>query len=292
MNHAFLIQAHRQPELLRRILLRLSRTNHYFFINIDEKVRDFSQFNECLQGINNILQITRKNVMHGGFSQVACTMMQMRYAQSLPMSFSYYHTISGQDYPCVSMNVFDAFFENTDHSFMMLDTDNEASEWKRKKYPQRTDHWYFMDTFSKPWMCKIHLAGIIRRLLYWVPRKSFDQSLIWGGWNWFSLHDDVIKYIITFFDHNSAFIKRFHYTSSSDELIFSSIVYSQAKQLKIEKRNSLRYVDWKPNRPYTSLPLILDERDYEDIIYSGAFFCRKVDMIHSKLLLDMLDKRE
>lgn len=100
-----------------------------------------------------------------------------------------------------------------------------------------------------------------------------------------------MQFIVDFFDNNQPLIKRFHYTSSSDELIFSSIVYQYANALRIEKRNSLRYIDWHPKREYSSLPLILDERDYDDIISSGAFFCRKVDVELSIKLLEMLDKR-
>lgn len=290
MNHAFLLQVHRSPKLVRRILERLSGVNHYFFINIDQKVKNASEFEYQLKNIKNIMQISHFNVMHGGFSQVACTMMQIRYAISLPLDFQYFHTISGQDYPCVSMETFDAFFECNNQSYMMLDTDEELEDWKQKKYPHRLDHWYFMDIFNKPWMCKLHLAGIIRRLIYWVPRKKFDQNLIRGGWNWFSLHKDVVQFIIDFFDNNQSFIKRFHYTTSSDELVFSSIVYPYADVLGIEKRNSLRYIDWNPKREYSSLPLILDERDFDDIIATDAFFCRKVDLAVSKTLIDMLDK--
>ena len=289
MNHTFLIQVHKSPKLLRRILERISGDNHYFFINIDKKVRNVEEFENQIRNIKNVMQISHINVMHGGFSQVVCTIKQFRYASSLPLDFQYFHTISGQDYPCVSMETFDAFFECNDRSYMMLDTDEEAKKWKKKKYPHRLDHWYFMDVLNKPWMCKVHLAGIVRRLLYWVPRKKFDQSLIWGGWNWFSLHRDVVEFIIDYFDQNKLFINRFHYTTSSDELVFSSIIYPYADILRIEKRNSLRYIDWNPQRECSSLPLILDERDYDDIISSGAFFCRKVDLIVSKTLIDMLD---
>lgn len=291
MNHAFLIQAHKSPELLRRILLRLEKENHYFFINIDKKVKNIQWYQEYIKDIKNIELISYMNVMHGGFSQVKCTMMQLQYANSQTIDFQYYHTISGQDYPCVSMETFDAFFEDNDRSYMMLDTVEEADEWKQNKYPHRLDHWYFMDVFNKPWMCKIHLAGIIRRLIYWVPRKKFDQNLIWGGWNWFSLHEDVVRFITDFFDNNQSFIKRFYNTTSSDELVFSSIIYPYVDVLKIEKRNSLRYIDWNPKREYSTLPLILDERDYDDIVSNGAFFCRKVDAEQSKRLLEMLDRR-
>lgn len=181
MNHAFLFQVHKEPELLRRILLRLNAPNHFFFINVDEKVKNIAQFNRYLKDIGNIRQISRMNVMHGGFSQVACTMMQLRQALSDTIGFDYYHTLSGQDYPCVSVKTFNHFFEGNTKSYMMLDTEAQAVEWKKKKYPRRTDHWYLMDVFNKSWIHTCHLYGIIRRMVYFVPRKPLDQKLIWGG---------------------------------------------------------------------------------------------------------------
>lgn len=104
------------------------------------------------------------------------------------------------------------------------------------------------------------------------------------------MNKSVIEYIISFYDSHTQFIKRFRFTTCCDELVFPSIVYPCADQLQIVKRNSLRYVDWKPDRPYKSLPLILDERDFGRIVNSGMFFCRKVEAKYSGKLLDMLDE--
>lgn len=61
--------------------------------------------------------------------------------------------------------------------------------------------------------------------------------------------------------------------------------------IPIISNNSFRYVDWHPKHNYASLPLVLDERDYADIINSGMLFCRKVESGKSDILLDMLDNK-
>lgn len=290
MKHVFLFQVHKEPELLRRILSRLSSENHYFYINIDKKVKDIRPFRECLAGIGNIREITRMNVMHGGFSQVACAVMQMQKSMADPQKYDYFHTMSGQDYPCVSMKTFDQFFENNTKSYMMLDTQEQADEWKKKKYPGRTDHWYVMDIFNKRWMHAHHFYGIVRRIAYLIPREKYDQNLLWGGWNWFSLSRKTAGYILDYCHDHTKFVERFKYTACCDELVFPSIVHPNAEELQIMGRNSLHYVDWKPSRPTNSLPLVLDERDYDSIVKSGMFFCRKVELPQSEELLDMLDR--
>ena len=289
-THIFLMQVHKDPQLLNRILKSLRKENHYFIINVDAKSLCAVDMLNVINAEKNIVCITRENIMHGGFSQVLCTMKQIYCALDYNIRFDYFHTISGQDYPCCSMDQFDDFFEKTDKSYMMMESVEELAEWREKKYKHRLNHWYFMDIFNSPMMSKYHVAGILRRLFYFFPRRKINMNQIYGGWNWFSLKRDVIEYVTEFWENNYDFIKRFRYTTSSDELIFSSILYPKAALLNIEKRNSLRYIVWKPKREYGTLPLILEESEYDEILSSGALICRKVDLEHSSRLLDLLDE--
>lgn len=111
-----------------------------------------------------------------------------------------------------------------------------------------------------------------------------------GGWNWFSLNKIAIRYILSYFNQYPEILNRLKYTDCADELIFNSILMKQ-NTIPVISDNSFRYVDWHPKRDYTSLPLILNERDYDDIINSGMLFCRKVELGKSDTLLDMLDNK-
>ncbi len=284
------MQVHRSPALLRRILLRLQAPGHYFLLNIDRKSPQAAELEAALQGIDGVLLVSHRNVMHGGFSQVECTVMQLRFALEQPQDFAYYHTLSGQDYPCVSTAAFDAFFADNDRSYLMLDSDAELADWRRKKYPDRVNHWHFQDVCTRPWMRKLHLAGALRRACWWLPRRpAIDPNTLVGGWNWFSIREPVVRYLLDAIDRDPAFYNRFRYTASADELLFQTLLFDRREALHIERRNSLRYVDWHPTRPCAGLPLVLDERDFDAVVASGAFFCRKVDEVQSKTLLDRLD---
>ena len=171
-----------------------------------------------------------------------------------------------------------------------MDTPRQVKEWRVTKYKDRLEKYNFNDIFQGKAISKIHLNGILFRLQ--IIRRSYPRlNEIWGGWNWFSLSNRCIAYILDYCSLHPEFLKRFRYTTASDELIFSTILYYRRKELNIETRNSLRYIEWHPKRLYDSLPLVLNEHDYEDIVQSGALFCRKVDGIDSKQLLDMLDDR-
>ena len=86
-------------------------------------------------------------------------------------------------------------------------------------------------------------------------------------------------------------IKRFNYTLTPTEHIYHTILSTQIDDLKIETDNPLRYVSWHPHRPVESdyRPYILNELDFDYVLKSKAFFCRKVDEVASFKLLDMID---
>lgn len=147
-THIFLMQVHKEPQLLRRILNRLSHENHYFLINIDSKSKQKEEFEAVVKDHDNVLGITELNVMHDGFSQISCTVKQMKTALSSPIESDYFHTISGQDYPCVDADKFDVFFQKNDMSYMMLDTEQDIRKRRYSKYKERLEHYKFWDVFN------------------------------------------------------------------------------------------------------------------------------------------------
>ena len=290
-NHLFMLQVHKDPKLMERILHHLAAPNHYFVVNVDAKTKNADDFLKVLESVPNVICISRKNVMHGGFSQIGCTLYQWEQALSYCVDFSYYHTLSGQDYPCVSASVFDRFFEGNTQSYMMMDLPEEVVQWRKKKYKDRLECWNFNDVFHGRLGRKLHIAGLLRRVMKAVPRPYRDMDQIWGAWNWYSLHHTVVKYLMNYFWENPKFVRRFYYTHCCDELFYSTVLYPLREELNIASRNSLRFVVWRPKREYTSLPLVLDEREFDAIAESGCFFCRKVESGVSARLLAMLDAK-
>lgn len=292
MNHAFILQIHKEPELFGRIVHRLAAPNHYFFVNVDKKVDD-KPFKEVCNDVKNVCFLEgeeRKEVNWGGFSQIDCTLQLLRKCTA-PQSIDYIHSISGQDYPTVGNDAFDKFFEkHNGQSFMLYDKPEEHEEWSkpRGKYEQRYMPYHLND---------IHINRMVKRLIEMAIhlvehihylRPAIDN--VYAGWSWFSWHRSVAEFVLIYLNEHPAYLKRFHNTACCDELIFHTLLHQYLKRLNINPNNALRYIDWHPSRPYEGrLPLTLDERDYELIINSGALFCRKVDEQNSGKLLDMLD---
>lgn len=169
---------------------------------------------------------------------------------------------------------------------MHFDSEDEIALWRNTKYYDRVNKWYLRDV---QWMPKI-ISSIVEKLLNVTIKRTQIHNVV-AGWNWFSWHRSLVIWVLDYLESHPSYLERFKFTSCCDEVIFHTLLYSHIIDLNVEPHNSLRYIDWHPNRPCASLPLVLNERDFQKIVDSHALFCRKVDIDSSKLLLELLDKR-
>ena len=294
LNHAFLIYAHAYPEQLKEIISLLAAPNHYCFINIDKKTKWAEKFIAENKSDHNIFLEgkERMEVTHGGYSQIEVTLrlLHKAYNQSWGGQIDYFHLISGQDFPIHSNMTFDKFFEkNEGKSYMEIESDEYHAKCMVRKYPSRVQPWYLMDIRHRD----NRLINLYARIFNFISKHISWRKMIpglWGGWNWFTWHRSVAQFVIQQEQTNPSFFRRFHHTSCGDELIFQTLLYPHISELNIEK-HSLRYINWTKKaegRNHVGSPLTLNEEEYEDIIKSGAFFCRKIDPVISKKLKDLL----
>ena len=185
---------------------------------------------------------------------------------------------------------FDKFFEkNEGKNYMEIESDEYHAKCMVRKYPSRVQPWYLMDIRHRD----NRLINLYARIFNFISKHISWRKMIpglWGGWNWFTWHRSVAQFVIQQEQTNPSFFRRFHHTSCGDELIFQTLLYPHISELNIEK-HSLRYINWTKKadgRNHEGSPLTLNEEEYNDIIKSGAFFCRKIDPVISKKLKDLL----
>lgn len=134
LRHAFLITAHKDPQLLLRIMELLSSPNHYFIVNIDRKMKEHKKWAKYISGIIPNCFFMHRSVAHGGYSQVSTTIRMLQEASNFQPD--YFHLISGQDFPCKSIYEFDRYFErHKGESYMLYDLQSQHAEWSVSKYP-------------------------------------------------------------------------------------------------------------------------------------------------------------
>lgn len=293
LRHAFLIIAHKDPELLIDLVRLVSGGNSCVLVNIDRKSKQLGGVKARISSYVPEVIYTDYEVAHGGYSQISTTIKMLKAASELDVD--YCHLISGQDFPCKSTEEFDRFFENHNgESFMWFDTKDQHEQWIKDKYPSRTNMLYFNDLpFRKyRWINKFvaYLNAVSSHM-----RFRRDIPGLRGGWNWFSWNRKVVDFVLEKYKCDRRYFDRFKYTHCCDEIIFHTLLYPHLKQLNIHSDNSLRYIDWSNKSgsgcsSFPNSPAILSEKDFERIINSDCFFCRKVDSVKSTTLINALSQ--
>lgn len=295
-NHAFIMPVYKSPKLLARILHILEADNHYFFIHVDKRTKNYDEFVSECQHIKNVIFVPRINVYHGTISQVYASIEMLKACVNHPVHFHFVHQISGQDYPLRSNKIFDDFFENTEDSFMCYNFENELDELQ--PLTEKSVMGYYANKFP------VNKVGQIYRIIYnkignsklvktLFPREPIKNLI--GGWDWFTWSDKVVNYVMTYIEENrfdkSSLLVRLSHTNAPSEKFYTTLLFDKLERLKVRKYYPLRFVSWTPHHPINvkRLPYPLNELDYEYVVNSPTFFCRKIEEVESAKLLDMID---
>lgn len=290
MNHLFIIQAHSQLPLIETIVELLTAPNHYFLVHLDKKNRKLltDPIIKDLKKRENVDVVCFKKVNWGGANQFMLTLELLRSIDI--KKYGFIHLLSGADLPVCCNQYFDNFFDNTIfEGFLSFVSPNDAARCAK----ERLGKYYLYDIFDPrsrfilPRAINASLS-IIQNMLEekFVIRKPLKQQ-IYKGSQWFSISRNVALYILDYCSNNEAFVNRFKWTSCCDELFFHILIMNSSFATKICHQN-LRYIDWREKNIGEPLPRILVDDDYEEIITSGALFCRKIDLEKSKGLIGKL----
>lgn len=293
MKHAYLILAHAFPEQLEEIINLLNTDKHDFFIHIDKK--NFSEMLNSsavqnLQHRKNVFFLPKmRSVNWGGANQFFATIDLLQFARARG-AYDYYHLISGQDYPVQSNEKIDEFFENQDYSYFGLDV-RDAS-----RYSFRWDAFCLMDLINvrrgpgiKKWCCRFQNAQK-RLLLPFIRLRRPLPFPAYKGSQWWPMTAELADYILRYLREHPEYRRRFLFTNSCDEVFFHTLAYNSPLKDKISS-DIPRYISWKRKYDEQSLPRVLDESDYEDIIRENVLFCRKIDPERSKTLKERLRRK-
>ena len=290
MNHAFLIQAHKFPELLYQIIDKLDAINHYFFIHIDKRSKEMlsSSYIEKISNKSNCFIYSEYAVNWGSEKQFWTTLYLIKKALQYKIAFTYYHLLSGQDYPVKSNKEIDNYFNlNCGNSYMGIINSSDMDKRYMVYHFDRiiNSRGNFINRIFRK-ICE-YIVNI--QILIYKKGISIRPTLnkqLYKGSSWWSLHHELIVYIENYINKHPQFLKRFNYTTCCDEIFFHVIIMNSQYANTIIN-DSLRFVDWSDiSRGY---PCVLDETDFNQIINSNCLFCRKIEPYKSKQLLDKID---
>ena len=287
--HAYMIIAHRQFDLLAKLITALDDERNDIFVHIDAKVRDFDfeKFKALPKRSRNYFT-PRIGVTWGDFSQVKCELILLAEVDKMQKSgraYDYVHLISGADLPIKSNNQIHAFFKENNGLQFVHFTDDKAT-----KESENRIRYYHLFRRRRNLLTKI-LAQIALRvqMLFGVNRLKNKNIKVQKGCNWFSITGAFAAYIA---QASKPLEKIFRFSYCGDEVFVQTALLNSPFADDVYMKNCgnnhlacARLIDWQRGNPYVFIM-----QDFDLIKNSPAMFARKFDMDVDSEIIDKVLK--
>jgi hypothetical protein len=253
MKHAFLIIAHNEPVLFKKLIACLDHPDVDIFVHIDRK-SDMALFDDVKTEHSFIYFIEdRIDVRWGDYSQIL-TEIKLFETASKRNRYLYYHLLSGIDLPIKPVDQILKWFE-----------DRKGYEYlgawpAEKKYHRRMHRRYFFITRKRNFATTMILALEKLFCLKWNRKTE-----VWMGSNWGSFTHDFVEQLLK---HKDWIANHFKYSFCGDELYKPTLM----RYLGIENQDKggVRHIDWQRGNPY-----VFRNEDFDELMASDKLFARK-----------------
>lgn len=273
---AHLILAHKDPELLERLVRILQHENADIFIQLDKKanIDDFKH----IENIGNTRFISnRVKVGWCCYSTIDATLKGFEQILSLKNDYSHINLLSGQDYPLKPIELIQQhFFTNPGTTFMHTASvaDNEWEDGKARFTK------YSFGDFKLPG--KYQLQAIANAIL---PLRKLPAGLKpYGRSQWLTITPVCAQYVIDYLKMNPRIKRYFKTVWAVDEVFFQTILMNSPYKSTLVNYN-LRYIELDAGKR----PINYTMADADKLTKTEALFARKFDKAVSAGILDYLD---
>lgn len=268
MKYAICILAHKEPDLLCKVVERLKADNTNIYVHLDAK-SDLSKFS-CVRNAQFIKP--RVSIKWGGKTMIIAMYNLIRHVVE-KTDCNYLVFISEQDFPVILPSQYNQYI-NPERNYF------EFEKLPKKNWHEggisRINYIYFFENIKSFWS---KLTVRLQRLIHYKRKNSLEQP-IYAGSQWININRASAIYIL---DNWKKYYGFFRYTKIPDEMIFQTILLNSKLKDTVENK-SLRYLVFNGNSDH---PEYLDEKDINNIRGVEALFCRK---IKDKNIFEKLDK--
>lgn len=284
-KHAYLIMAHNNYNILKKIIEMLDDKDNDIYIHIDKKSKTIDKNKiSNIPKYSKIVVIKSIDVRWSKESQIECELLLLK--EAIKKNHKYYHLISGSDIPIKKQSEIHDFFNKQNKEFIHFRNHNGIDD--------RIDRINYYHLFTNNIKSENKVIQVASKILHEICislqklmhiNRSFEKNKYRDGANWFSITHKLAEYIIS----NEKKIKKiYNYSYCADEIFIQTLVYNSSfyDNLYSYKNDDYdgikRLIDWKKGNPYNYCP-----DDFESIIKSDMFFVRKVQ---DEKLVDLLYK--
>ena len=264
---AMIITAYQDYESLRRVVCALSK-RALCFVHADGKWPVTQEQLAELNAMENVRAIRKYEINWGSVYHLHALIDLCRMALE-DERVSHLHLISAQDFPCMSADEFERFFDGDDRVHMQRLVTGDYPE-----LTHRYEHFHFMHLLNYRDMSE-SAQNWVGRIDRWQEKLHIRRNLQvkYKGLVWLSMPRAAAEHAVNA-PKNKRLLRKLKYTYIPEEFYFQNAFAGTPWQDKITGRE-LRFSIW--NQPERGLPALLDERDLAEIDESGCVFCRKVN---------------
>lgn len=285
MKHAILITAYKNPKQLCE-LIDFFDEDYSFYIHIDKKSKIASSDIMQLESKSSVKLVSREyNVNWGSVDHLkAILLLSKECAKN--KNVDYVHLITGQDFPVKSPKQISKFLQENYGAEFLSARPLPLKTWIDGGL-SRVIYYNPYEIFNaKSWQ-RIFIKALVQiQKVAGLKRKlPSELEALYGGSTYWTLTLSAVEYFLDFLDKHPNVLAAYKYSFCAEEILLHSILMNSPFKEKVEKRN-LRYMLWE-NRD-GAYPPNLDERDFENIISSDAFFARKFEYPVSEKLRNRL----
>ena len=286
---AVLILAHKNIDQVIELSQRLS-SNFNVYIHFDRKI-SLSKKQELELNQLNVKFFSKYDVKWGSYSIVRATIDLMKLSLENPKN-TYFHLISGQDWPMQAPQKIYDFFEHTDKIYMNywrtsdMRKSGEPEIWWVKYY-FNYDQINRRTTFGKIYhrfLLLFQTLGHVNKL----KKYGIAEEKIYAGQEWVDVPRDALEYALSYYEEHPELEKIFSTSFCSDEMWLQSVLCNSPYKVRIDK-NIHHFIEMVRNPG--SQPAILDEKYYEKIVKGDYWWGRKVERPISDKLISLLDQQ-
>jgi hypothetical protein len=292
MRLAFIITAHKLPDLLIRLVNRLQLCNAAFFIHVDKKSSlEIQARMKCgLRDVPGVYFVRQHKCYWGDFGPIQAALEGMRELIVQASPFDYAILLTGQDYPIKPNSVIQSVLARAGSNSFMSYVPLPSENWDVMDRIERWHHWFRGKHIGFPLNHQTGAFRSIKRLINsGLPAKrQFPPGLRpFGGCAYWCLTREAVLYVAHYVSRNPEVARFFKRTVIPDELFFQTILMNSPLGKKVINED-LRYVDWEKGG--NGHPAILRREDYGMLRSTEKLFARKFDPSVDSSILDMIDR--
>lgn len=291
VRFAYLILAHVEPELLRRLIARLYTPEDTFLLHIDAK-KDLAPFVNALGELTrepNLHFVPRTKVYWGDVGMLQAALNGVEYAVQTGVDYDYMVLLTGRDYPIKPLATIRERLERDSGTVFMEHHRLPRADWPAKRGGltpenhglERLEHWHF------------RFLGRLWRLpnayLPFIPTRRVPGTAVpYQGSAFWWMPRECVEYLQRFIEDNPAFVRFFRRAYAPDESFVQTVLLNSRYRNSVVS-DHLRYSEWRPE--YWPHVTILGAADFPKLERSDRLFGSKFDTRLDADILDLIDRR-